>query len=121
VVEHSIGNGEVDSSILSGSTSHPMGDVDFIEISVLRATQTMVSLNRSMSKRARSSIGQSRFRVPAKVIAQPRGKRVLLSLSNESDLPFTKTLTIGGDVSFGLETDDRLIAESRGESLGPVG
>jgi hypothetical protein len=66
-----------------------------------------------MSKRARSSIPQFRVRVPAKVVAQLRGKRVLLSLSNESDRPFIKTVTIGNDVSFSLETDDRLIAESR--------
>lgn len=39
VVEHSIGNGEVDSSILSGSTSHPIGCIDFIGNSVLSATQ----------------------------------------------------------------------------------
>lgn len=39
VVEHSIGNGEVDSSILSGSTIYPFGCIDFIEISVLSATQ----------------------------------------------------------------------------------
>jgi hypothetical protein len=31
VVEHSIGNGEVDSSILSGSTTHP---IEIIVISV---------------------------------------------------------------------------------------
>ena len=73
----------------------------------------MVSLNFSMSKRARSSIPQFRVRVPAKVVAQLRGKRVLLSLSNESDRPFIKTVRIGSDVSFSLETDDRLIAESR--------
>src|SRR3954451_3505089 len=39
VVEHSIGNGEVDSSILSGSTSYLTGCVDFTENSVLSATQ----------------------------------------------------------------------------------
>jgi hypothetical protein len=39
VVEHSIGNGEVDSSILSGSTSYLPGYVDFIGDSVLGATQ----------------------------------------------------------------------------------
>ena len=38
-LEHFIGNGEVDSSILSGSTIHPVGDVDFIGNSVLSATQ----------------------------------------------------------------------------------
>jgi len=64
-----------------------------------------------MSKRARPSIPQFRVRVPAKVVAQLRGKRVLLSLSNESDRPFIKTVTIGNDVSFSLETDDRLIAD----------
>lgn len=71
----------------------------------------MVSLNCSMSKRARSSIPQFRVRVPATVVAQLRGKRVLLSLGNER--PFIKTVRIGSDVSFSLETDDRLIAESR--------
>ena len=39
VVEHSIGNGEVDSSILSGSTIHLFGSIDFIRNSVLSATQ----------------------------------------------------------------------------------
>ena len=39
VVEHSIGNGEVDSSILSGSTIYPIGCIDFIGNSVLSATQ----------------------------------------------------------------------------------
>jgi hypothetical protein len=39
VVEHSIGNGEVDSSILSGSTIYAIGDLDFIGNSVLGATQ----------------------------------------------------------------------------------
>jgi hypothetical protein len=38
---------------------------------------------------------------------------VPLSLGSESDRPFIKTVTIGSDVSFSLETDDRLIAESR--------
>jgi integrase len=66
-----------------------------------------------MSKRARSSIPQFRVRVPAKVVAQLRGKRVLLSLSNESDRPFIKTVTVGSDIAFSLETDDRTIAESR--------
>ena len=72
----------------------------------------MVSLNYSMSKRARSSVPQFRVRVPAKVVAELR-KRVLLSLSNESEPPFIKTVTIGNDVAFSLETDDRLVAESR--------
>ena len=71
----------------------------------------MASLNFSMSKRVRPSIPQFRVRVPAKVVAQLRGKRVLLSLSNESDRPLIKTVTIGDDVSFSLETDDRLIAD----------
>lgn len=71
----------------------------------------MVSLNYSMSTRARSSIPQFRVRVPTKLVAQLRGKRVLLSLGTER--PFIKVAKIGNDVSFSLETDDRLIAESR--------
>ncbi|MGY2902951.1 hypothetical protein [Bradyrhizobium sp. URHC0002] len=71
----------------------------------------MVSLNFSMSIRARSSVPQFRVRVPAKVVAQLRGRHILLSLGNER--PFIKTVRIGSDVSFSLETDDRLIAESR--------
>lgn len=71
----------------------------------------MVSLNYSMSSRARSSVPQFRVRVPAKVVAKLRGKALLLSLGNER--PFIKTVRIGSDVSFSLETDDRLIAESR--------
>lgn len=71
----------------------------------------MVSLNCSMSTRARSSIPQFRVRVPAKVVAQLRGKRVLLSLGTER--PFIKVVKIGTDISFSLETDDRLLAEAR--------
>lgn len=73
----------------------------------------MVSLNLSMSKRARSSVPQFRVRVPAKVVSQLRGKRVLLSLGNASEAPFIKTVTIGNDVAFSLETDDRVVAEAR--------
>jgi hypothetical protein len=73
----------------------------------------MVSLNYSMSKRARSSIPQFRVRVPAKVADQLRGKRLLLSLGNSNDGPCIKTVTIGSDVAFSLETDDRTIAEAR--------
>jgi len=51
--------------------------------------------------------------VPAKVVAQLRGRRILLSLGNESDRPFIKVVRIGSDISFSLETDDRLIAEAR--------
>ncbi|WP_375785159.1 hypothetical protein ACE10Z_37305 [Bradyrhizobium sp. Pha-3] len=64
-----------------------------------------------MSTRTRSSIPQFRVRVPAKVIAQLRGKRVLLSLGTER--PFIKVVKIGNDISFSLETDDRLLAEAR--------
>ncbi|MCS3476277.1 integrase [Bradyrhizobium elkanii] len=64
-----------------------------------------------MSTRARSSIPQFRVRVPAKVVASLRGKRVLLSLGTER--PFIKVVKIGNDVSFSLETDDRLLAEAR--------
>ena len=117
MVEHSIGNGEVDSSILSGSTIHPIGDVDFIEISVLSATQEchtdhgfLELLNVQTRPIQRP---QFRVRVPAKVVAQLRGRRILLSLGNESDRPFIKVVRIGSDISFSLETDDRLIAEAR--------
>ena len=71
----------------------------------------MVSLNCSMSTRTRSSIPQFRVRVPAKVVTQLRGKRVLLSLGTER--PFIKVVKIGTDVSFSLETDDLLLAEAR--------
>jgi integrase len=47
------------------------------------------------------------------VVSQLRGKRVLLSLANASEPPFIKTVTIGNDVAFSLETDDRVVAESR--------
>lgn len=42
-----------------------------------------------------------------------RGKRILLSLATASEPPFIKTVTIGNDVAFSLETDDRVVAESR--------
>ncbi|MGY4567251.1 hypothetical protein [Bradyrhizobium sp. USDA 3256] len=64
-----------------------------------------------MSKRARSNIPQFRVRVPAKVVAPLRGKRVLLSLGTER--PFIKVVKIGSDVSFSLETDDLLLAAAR--------
>lgn len=73
----------------------------------------MVSLNYLMSKRSRSSLPQFRVRVPAKVVSELRGKRVLLSLGHGSDRPFIKTVTIGSDVAFSLETDDRTIAAAR--------
>lgn len=66
-----------------------------------------------MSIRARSSVPQFRVRVPAKVVNQLRGKRVLLSLSNPNDRPCIKVVRIGNDVAFSLETDDELIAEAR--------
>ncbi|WP_316228281.1 hypothetical protein [Bradyrhizobium sp. SZCCHNR1039] len=66
-----------------------------------------------MSKRARSNVPQFRIRVPAKVINQLRGKRVLLNLANRNDLPCIKVAKIASDVSFSLGTTDRLIAEAR--------
>lgn len=73
----------------------------------------MVSLKYSMAKRARSSVPQFRVRVPTKVVARLRGKRVLLNLSNKNDRPCIKVATIGADVAFSLETTDRVVAESR--------
>lgn len=73
----------------------------------------MVSLKCSMAKRARSNVPQFRIRVPAKVADQLRGKRLLLSLGSPNDGPCIKTVTIGSDVAFSLETDDRTIAEAR--------
>ncbi|MHC6154798.1 tyrosine-type recombinase/integrase [Bradyrhizobium elkanii] len=64
-----------------------------------------------MSKRARSNIPQFRVRVPAKVVGPLRGKRVLLSLGTER--PFIKVVKIGNDVSFSLESADRLLAAAR--------
>ncbi|MGO4712529.1 hypothetical protein [Bradyrhizobium sp. 2TAF24] len=66
-----------------------------------------------MAKRARSSVPQFRVRVPTKVVARLRGKRVLLNLSNKNDRPCIKVATIGADVAFSLETTDRVVAESR--------
>lgn len=66
-----------------------------------------------MSKRAGSTVPKFRIRVPAKIVDRLRGKRVLLSMSPPDDYPFVRTVTIGGDVSFNLGTDDRTIAEAR--------
>lgn len=49
------------------------------------ATQTMVSLKFSMSKRAGSTVPQFRIRVPTKIVDRLRGKRVLLSMSPPDD------------------------------------
>ncbi|MBN8993340.1 MAG: hypothetical protein J0H42_34325 [Rhizobiales bacterium] len=73
----------------------------------------MVSLKFSMAKRARSSVPQFRIRVPAKVIDRLRGRHVLLNLSNRNDPPCIKVAKIADDVSFSLETTDRIIAEAR--------
>jgi len=73
----------------------------------------MVSLNFSMSKRARSTVPQFRVRVPANVVDQLRGKRVLFSISNRNDSPCIKLATIGSEVAFSLDTKDPLIAQSR--------
>src|SRR3954451_21761048 len=73
----------------------------------------MVSLKCSMAKRARSNVPQFRIRVPATGEDRLRGKRVLLSLGNPNDGPFVKTVTIGSDVAFSLETDDHTVAEAR--------
>lgn len=73
----------------------------------------MVSLKFSMSKRARSSVPQFRIRVPSKIVDRLRGKRVLLSIATPHDYPCVKTVTIGNDVAFSLETDDITVAEAR--------
>lgn len=73
----------------------------------------MVSLKFSMSKRAGSSVPQFRIRVPTKIVDRLRGKRVLLSIATPHDYPCVKTVTIGSDVAFSLETDDATIAEAR--------
>jgi integrase len=66
-----------------------------------------------MSKRARSSVPQFRVRVPVKIADQLRGRRLLLSIGPPDHYPFVKTVKIGTDVSFSLETDDVTIAEAR--------
>lgn len=73
----------------------------------------MASLKFSMSKRARSSVPQFRIRVPTKLVDRLRGKRVLLSIAGPHDRPCVKTVTIGSDVAFSLETEDTTIAEAR--------
>lgn len=73
----------------------------------------MVSLKFSMSKRAGSNVPQFRIRVPAKIVDRLRGKRVLLSIATPHDYPCVKTVTIGNDVAFSLETDDITVAEAR--------
>ncbi|UQR64305.1 site-specific integrase [Bradyrhizobium sp. C-145] len=66
-----------------------------------------------MAKRARSNVPQFRIRVPAKVVNQLRGRRILLNLSNRHDLPCIKVTKIADDIAFSLETNDRIIAEAR--------
>ncbi|WP_456736413.1 MULTISPECIES: tyrosine-type recombinase/integrase [unclassified Bradyrhizobium] len=66
-----------------------------------------------MSKRAGSCVPQFRIRVPAKIVDRLRGKRILLSIATPHDYPCVKTVTIGNDVAFSLETDDTTIAEAR--------
>lgn len=73
----------------------------------------MVSLKFSMSKRAGSSVPQFRIRVPSKIVDRLRGKRILLSIATPHDYPCVKTVTIGNDVAFSLETDDIRVAEAR--------
>ncbi len=111
------GNGEVDSSILSGSTTHLTGNIDFIAISVLSATKVphrpMVSLKFSMSKRAGSSVPQFRIRVRSHLVDRLRGKRVLFSVATPHDYPCVKVVTIGSEIAFSLETDDLTVAEAR--------
>lgn len=73
----------------------------------------MISLWSGMSKRARSSKLQFRVRVPAEVLPVLRGKRVLLHMSQTAGTPFVRTVTIGSDVAFSLDTRDAFIAENR--------
>lgn len=73
----------------------------------------MVSLKFSMSKRAGSTVPQFRIRVPTKIVDRLRGKRVLLSIGSPDHYPCVKTVTIGSDIAFSLETDDETIAEAR--------
>lgn len=73
----------------------------------------MVSLKFSMSKRAGSTVPQFRIRTPTKIVDQLRGKRVLLSIGSADHRPCVKTVTIGTDIAFSLETDDKAIAEAR--------
>lgn len=66
-----------------------------------------------MSKRAGSSVPQFRIRTPTKIVDRLRGKRVLLSIGSPDHRPCVKTVTIGNDIAFSLETEDRTIAEAR--------
>ncbi|UWU75467.1 hypothetical protein N2603_36465 [Bradyrhizobium huanghuaihaiense] len=66
-----------------------------------------------MAKRARSNVPQFRIRVPAKVVNQLRGRRILLNLSNRHDVQCIKVTKIADDVAFSLETTDRIVAEAR--------
>jgi hypothetical protein len=73
----------------------------------------MVSLKRRMDKRARSSVPQFRCRVPAKLVEQLRGKKILLHLSRQTEPACIKVVTIGADVAFSLEATDQTIAAAR--------
>lgn len=73
----------------------------------------MVSLRRRMDKRANSTVPQFRCRVPTKLVAQLRGKRVLLHLSRLTEPACIKIVTIGADIAFSLETADEAIASAR--------
>lgn len=73
----------------------------------------MVSLKFSMSKRAGSVVPQFRIRTPTKIVDRLRGKRVLLSIGSPDHRPCVKTVTIGSDIAFSLETEDKAIAEAR--------
>ena len=116
MVEHSIGNGEVHSSTLCGSTSHLLENVDFVGNLVLGAAQKchtdMVSLKRSMTLRSRSKIPQFRVRVPAHALSL-KGKRVLLHMSERAGQPFVRIVRIGETVEFSLDTRDEYVAHAR--------
>ncbi|MGY3369905.1 integrase [Bradyrhizobium sp. GM2.4] len=73
----------------------------------------MVSLKFSMSKRTGSTVPQFRIRTPTKIVDRLRGKRVLLSIGSPDHRPCVKTVTIGSDIAFSLETEDKAIAEAR--------
>lgn len=73
----------------------------------------MVSLKRRMDKRSNSTVPQFRCRVPTRLVAQLRGKKILLHLSRRSGPACIKIVTIGTDVAFSLETTDEAIAAAR--------
>ncbi|MFK4561880.1 integrase [Bradyrhizobium ottawaense] len=73
----------------------------------------MVSLKLRMDKRVGSTVPQFRCRVPAKVVDQLRGKKILLHLSRRTEPACIKVVTIGADIAFSLETDDEAMASAR--------